>query len=54
MCGKGSTVFHNGVFNRRNREHVVKGLDRGGTKSAADASNSNILGHLEDVDMGFR
>ena len=45
------TVFRNGIFDRGNGEHVMKGVDWGSVKGAADVMNHNILGHLKNLDV---
>ena len=53
MGSVGRMVLCDCVFDRWDRKHVVKRFNRGGTKSAANATDSNVLGDLQDVYQGF-
>ena len=44
-------IFCDGVFNWGNGQHVMEWPDWGSAEGAADATNGNVLGHLEDLDV---
>jgi len=53
VISKGLTVLCDCELDWQDSEHVVQGLNWGGSESATDFAHSNVLGNLKDADYGF-
>ena len=51
--GVSCAIFRNRILNRGDSKHVVEWCNRGGVESAADATNSDVLGNLQNLSEGF-